>query len=469
MEDKILKSSIERFKRTPMPKQPPEVRIHNFNEVALGFTPEQAINEAKRCLQCPEPKCIGGCPVEIDIPSFIKQVAEGDFEAAIKTIRKTDSLPAITGRVCPQEVQCEGVCVLAKRNAPIAIGALERFVADYELSKGGSKVIEVAEKTGRKVAVVGSGPAGLTVAGDLAKLGHEVTIFEALHAPGGVLAYGIPEFRLPKSILNTEVNYVKQLGAEIKLDVVIGRTLTIEELFEIGFNAVFIGTGAGSPKFLNIPGEELNGVYSANEFLTRCNLMKAYKFGEYDTPIKVGENVTVVGAGNTAMDSARTALRLGAASVTIVYRRTEAEMPARAEEIENAKEEGVKLQLLTNPIKLLGENGWVKRMECIKMQLGEADESGRRRPVPIPNSNFYFDTDQVIIAIGRYPNPIIAQTTKGLEVTKDGLIITDELGRTSRKGIWAGGDIVTGEATVISAMGAGKKAAKDIHKYLMKL
>lgn len=464
-----MKSSIERFKRTPMPKQPPEVRIHNFNEVALGFTPEQAINEAKRCLQCPEPKCIGGCPVEINIPLFIKQIAEGDFEAAIKTIRETNNLPAITGRVCPQEVQCEGVCVLAKRNAPIAIGALERFVADYELSKGGPKVIEVAKKTGKKVAIVGSGPAGLTVAGDLAKLGHEVTIFEALHAPGGVLAYGIPEFRLPKSILNAEVNYVKKLGVEIMLDVVIGRTLTIEELFEMGFNAIFIGTGAGSPKFLNIPGEELNGVYSANEFLTRCNLMKAYKFGEYDTPIKIGENVTVVGAGNTAMDSARTALRLGAASVTIVYRRTEAEMPARAEEIENAKEEGVKFQLLTNPIKLIGENGWVKRMECIKMQLGEADESGRRRPVPIPNSNFYFDTDQVIIAIGRYPNPIIAQTTKGLKVTKDGLIITDEHCRTSRKGIWAGGDIVTGEATVISAMGAGKKAAKDIHEYLMKI
>lgn len=461
-----MSRAADRFKRVPMPKQPPERRVKNFDEVALGYGPEQAMAEARRCLQCANPQCVKGCPVEVDIPLFVKQVAEGDFEEAIRTVRRTNNLPAVTGRVCPQEVQCEGACVLSRRGAPIAIGALERFVADHELSKGGPKAAAPQKTAEGKVAVVGSGPAGLTAAGDLAKLGHEVTIFEALHAPGGVLAYGIPEFRLPKYILKAEVEYVKRLGVEIKTNVVVGRTLTVDELFEEGFSAVFIGTGAGSPRFLNIPGEELNGVYSANEFLTRCNLMRAYRFGEYDTPVKVGEEVAVVGAGNTAMDSARTALRLGAKTVTIVYRRTEAEMPARAEEVGNAKEEGVKFRLLTNPVRILGEGGWVKRMECVRMRLGEPDESGRRRPIPVPGSNFLLDVDEVVVAIGRYPNPIIPQTTRGLKVGRGGLILADERGRTSRPGVWAGGDVVTGEATVISAMGAGRRAAKDIHEFL---
>ena len=456
----------DRFKRAPMRKRPPHERVRDFHEVALGFTEEEALAEAARCLQCPNPTCIPGCPVEIDIKSFIGFIRMGDFDAAIRKIKEKNNLPGICGRVCPQEVQCEEACVLNRRGAPIAIGALERFAADYERSKGLIKA-ERGESTGMRVAVIGSGPAGLTAAGDLARLGHEVTIFEALHAPGGVLTYGIPEFRLPKSIVRDEIEYVKSLGVKLMTNVIVGRTITLDEIFDMGFQAVFIGTGAGSPKFLYIPGENLNGVYSANEFLTRCNLMKAYLFNGYDTPIYVGRRVAVIGAGNVAMDAARTALRLGAEEVTIVYRRSEAEMPARVEEIRNAEEEGVRFQTLTVPVRLLGEDGWVKRMECMRMRLGEPDETGRRRPIPVEGSNFLLEADMVIVAIGQNPNPTLTRSVEGLAVDREGLIITDENGRTSIPGVWAGGDIVTGEATVISAMGAAKRAAMDIHRYLM--
>ena len=459
---KIRKESVS------MPKQKPEVRKHNFNEVALGYTEEQAVAEAERCLQCPKPQCVGGCPVEIEIPAFIKLIKEHKFEKAIKKVKEKNSLPAICGRVCPQEEQCQQQCVMGKAGEPVSIGRLERFVADYEMKKG-VKTPQKQPPIGKKIAVIGAGPAGLTVAADLAKLGHEVVIFEALHKPGGVLVYGIPEFRLPKKIVAAEADYVGKLGATIKPNALIGRLFTIPELLKKRFDAVFIGTGAGLPRFLRLPGENLGGIYSANEFLIRVNLMKSYGFPEYDTPIRIGKKVAVVGAGNVAMDSARSALRLGAEKVYIVYRRSRKEMPARAEEIENAEEEGIIFKLLTNPTRFFGdEKGWVKQMECIKMQLGEPDESGRRSPVPVEDSEFLMDVDTVIIAVGRTPNPIIQRTTEGLKTTKWGTIVVDETtGKTNLEGVYAGGDIVTGEATVISAMGAGKKAARAIHEYLM--
>lgn len=456
-------------KAVPMPKQGPKVRARNFNEVAVGYTEEMALEEAARCLNCPKPQCVAGCPVELDIPNFIKLIKEKKYDEAARKVKEKNSLPAICGRVCPQEEQCQKLCVLCKIGEPTAIGRLERFVADYEQSK--SVVVPPLPKpTGKKVAIIGAGPAGLTVAADLAKLGHEAVIFEALHVPGGVLVYGIPEFRLPKRVVKAEADYIKQLGVKIQSDALIGRLHTIEDLFKKGFDAIFIGTGAGLPQFLRIPGENLGGVYSANEFLIRINLMKAYLFPEYDTPIRIGKKVAVIGGGNVAMDSARSALRLGAEEVWIIYRRSREELPARAEEIENAEEEGIKFQFLTNPIRFIGdEHGWVKGMECIKMELGEPDASGRRRPVPIKRSEFIMDIDTVVVAVGRTPNPIIQSTTKGLETTKWGTIIADEkTGQTSIQGVFAGGDIVTGEATVISAMGAGKRAARAIHEYLMK-
>jgi len=453
----------------PIPKQKPEVRRRNFNEVALGYTEEQAKEEANRCLQCPKPQCIQGCPVEIEIPAFIKLLREGKFEEAIAKIKEKNSLPAICGRVCPQEEQCQKFCVVGKVGEPVSIGRLERFLADWERTKG-IKVPEKAPPTGKKVAVIGAGPAGLTVAADLAKLGHKIVIFEALHLPGGVLVYGIPEFRLPKSIVQAEVDYIKKLGVDLKLGYLIGRTFTIPELMKYrGFDAVFIGSGAGLPQFMGLPGENLGGIYSANEFLIRVNLMKSYAFPEYDTPIRIGKHVVVIGGGNVAMDSARSALRLGAEEVCIVYRRSREELPARKEEIENAEEEGIICKFLATPTRFIGdEKGWVKQMECICMELGAPDESGRRRPVPVKGSEFVMDTDTVIVAIGRTPNPIIQRTTEGLEVTKWGTIVADENGKTSIEGVYAGGDIVTGEATVISAMGAGKKAARAIHEFLMR-
>ncbi|RLI42316.1 glutamate synthase (NADPH), homotetrameric [Candidatus Bathyarchaeota archaeon] len=453
-----------------MPKQKPKDRIHNFNEVALGYTVEQAVAEAERCLQCPKPQCIQGCPVDLDIPAFIKEIKEKNFDAAIKKVKEKNSLPAICGRVCPQETQCQKFCILGKKGDPLSIGRLERFVADYELQKGVTAPPRSRSSVGGKVAIVGSGPAGLTAAADLAKLGHEVVMFEALHVPGGVLMYGIPEFRLPKKIVQAEVDYVKKLGVDIRTNQMIGRLYTIDELFEQGFDAIFIGTGAGLPRFMRIPGENLGGIYSANEFLIRVNLMKAYMFPEYDTPIRVGKKVAVIGGGNVAMDSARSALRLGAEEVWIVYRRSRKEMPARLEEIENAEEEGIKFKFLTNPVKFLGDKtGWVTGIECIAMQLGEPDESGRRRPIPIKGSEFVMDADTVIIAIGQTPNPIIQRTTKGLKTTKWGTIVVNEkTGKTTRKGVYAGGDVVSGAATVISAMGAGKKAARSIHRYLLR-
>ncbi len=455
-------------KKHPMPEQDPNERIKNFNEVPLGYDERTAIEEAKRCLEC-KPKegqkiCVDGCPVGVDIPRFIRCIKEGKFDEAIKVIKEKNSLPAICGRVCPYENQCEGFCTLGKKFEPVAIGRLERFVADYERERG--YVVKKPEPKGKKVAVVGSGPAGLTVAADLAKLGYGVTIFEALHAPGGVLVYGIPEFRLPKRIVQAEVDYVKALGVEIKTDVVVGKTVTMEELLE-EFDAVFVGTGAGLPKFMGVPGENLNGIYSANEFLTRINLMKAYEFPEYHTPIWVGKRVATIGAGNVSMDCARNALRLGAEESIIVYRRSEAEMPARKEEIEHAKEEGVKFMFLTLPKRYLGdEHGWVKKMECIRMKLGEPDASGRRRPVPIPGSEFELEVDTVVVAIGQSPNPLLPRSTPGLKTTKWGTIMVDEEGRTSLERVWAAGDIATGEATVILAMGGGKKAAASIHRYL---
>jgi glutamate synthase (NADPH/NADH) small chain len=454
---------------TPMPKQKPEVRRRNFNEVALGYSEEQAKEEANRCLQCPKPQCIAGCPVEIRIPAFIKLMREGKYEEAIAEIKKKNALPAICGRVCPQEEQCQKLCVLGKAGDPVSIGRLERFLADWE-RKRGVAIPERAPKTGKKAAVIGAGPAGLTAAADLAKLGHDVMVFEALHLPGGVLVYGIPEFRLPKSIVQAEVDYIQKLGVDLRLGYLVGRTYTIPELLKSrGFDAVFIGTGAGLPQFMGVPGENLGGIYSANEFLIRVNLMKAYAFPTYDTPIRIGKHVVVIGGGNVAMDSARSALRLGAEEVCIVYRRSREELPARKEEVENAEEEGIICKFLANPTRFIGdEKGWVKAMECICMELGPPDESGRRRPIPVKDSEFIMDTDTVIIAIGRTPNPIIQRTTEGLEVTKWGTIVANENGQSSLEGVYAGGDIVTGEATVISAMGAGKKAARAIHKYLMK-
>lgn len=454
-----------RKKKHEMPEQDAKERINNFDEVPLGYDAETAVAEAKRCLQCKNKPCMDGCPVEIDIPGFIDCIAEENFQKAIEVIKEKNSLPAVTGRVCPYENQCEGECTLGKAGEPVAIGRLERFVADYERKKGMS-IPETPESTGHKVAVVGSGPAGLTCAVDLAKMGHEVTIFEALHSSGGVLQYGIPEFRLPKEILEAEVAYIQKLGVNIQYDVVVGKTLSVKELLE-DFDAVFVGTGAGLPRWLNIPGENLAGVYSANEFLTRINLMRAYKFPKHDTPINVGDHVATFGAGNVAMDCARTALRMGAEKSYIIYRRSENEMPARNEEIEHAKEEGVIFKLLRNPVRFLGdEEGRVNKVELIKMELGEPDESGRRRPIPIDNSETMLDIDTAVIAIGQNPNPLIPGSMEDLNVGKWGNIEADDDGRTNIAGLFAGGDIVTGAATVILAMGAGKRAARAIDKYI---
>ena len=454
--------------REPMPVQDPKIRIQNFDEVALGYSREQARREAARCLQCKKKPCVDGCPVEIDIPAFIARIKEGDFMGAIHKIKEKNNLPAVCGRVCPQEEQCEQVCVLEKKGQPIAIGRLERFAADYEFSQGDIRTPELPPKTGKRVAVIGAGPAGLTVAGDLSKMGHEVTVFEALHKAGGVLVYGIPEFRLPKSIVQVEVDYVRKLGAEIKPNMIVGQTMSVDGLLNNGYDAVFIGTGAGLPYFLGVPGENLNGVYSANEFLTRNNLMKAYLFPEYDTPVRVADRVAVVGGGNVAMDAARVAKRLGAEHVYLVYRRSRTEMPAREEEIHHAEEEAIEFRLLTNPVRIIGDdNGWVKAIECIKMELGEPDASGRRRPVPIKGSEYHIEVEVVVAAIGQGPNPLLTQSTKDLELTKWGNIVADEeTCKTSKKGVFAGGDIVTGAATVILAMGAGKKAAVAIDQYL---
>ncbi|UCE43390.1 MAG: bifunctional dihydroorotate dehydrogenase B NAD binding subunit/NADPH-dependent glutamate synthase [Candidatus Aminicenantes bacterium] len=455
-------------KREPMPKQDPKMRIQNFDEVALGYTREQAMREASRCLQCKKAFCVAGCPVDIDIPAFVAKIKEGDFMGAIHKIKEKNSLPAVCGRVCPQEEQCEVECILGKKKDPVAIGRLERFVADYEFNQGETRVPKLPESTGKRIAVIGAGPAGLTVAGELCKIGHGVTVFEALHAPGGVLVYGIPEFRLPKWIVQRESDYIGKLGADIKVSYIVGKAKTVDQLLEDGYDAVFIGTGAGLPYFLNIPGENLNGVYSANEFLTRVNLMKAYLFPEYNTPIRLGQRIAVIGGGNVAMDSARTSLRLGAEKVYLVYRRSREEMPAREEEIENAFEEGIESRLLTNPVRILGDDrGWVKGLECVQMELTEPDDSGRRRPVAIEGSEHVIDVDMVVVAIGQGPNPLLTSTTPDLKLTKWGNIVADEeTGRTSKKGVFAGGDIVSGAATVILAMGAGKNAAQSIDQYL---
>ena len=461
-------------KKHEMPTQAPEVRAHNFNEVALGYSEETALAEAGRCLNCKNRPCVSGCPVNIHIPEFIAKVKEGDFEAAYQIINQTSSLPAVCGRVCPQENQCEKYCTLAKKFEAVGIGRLERFVADWHNAHAAEKA-QAPAPNGHKVAVVGSGPSGLTCAGDLAKKGYKVSVFEALHTAGGVLVYGIPEFRLPKSIVAKEVQTLKDLGVDIETNVIIGKTLTVDELFEMGYEAVFIGSGAGLPNFMNIPGEALKGVYSANEFLTRSNLMKAY-LEDPKTPIMKGGKVAVVGGGNVAMDAARTALRLGAEKVYIVYRRSMEELPARKEEVEHAQEEGIDFRLLHNPVEILGynnpddprdpKNGFVTGIRCVKMELGEPDASGRRRPVAIPGSEFDLDVTAVIMAIGTSPNPLIKSTTEGLEVNPKGGIIINEDGLTTREGVYAGGDAVTGAATVISAMGAGKLAAKSIDEYL---
>ena len=455
------------YKCRPMPKQEPFERIRNFDEVALGYTESLALEEAGRCLNCKKPQCREGCPVAVNIPSFIKCIADGDFVQGIKRIKETNALPAVCGRVCPQEEQCEQQCLLGKKGDPVSIGRLERFLADWEASKGKIEKPEMAPANGKRVGIVGSGPAGITVANDLALLGYEVSIFEALHEAGGVLTYGIPEFRLPKAIVKREVEYVKSLGVKLHLDYIVGKTKKMESMLR-EFDAVFIGAGAGLPWFLGIDGENLNGVYSANEYLTRCNLMKGYRFPAYDTPIKRPARVAVVGGGNVAMDSARTALRLGADEARIVYRRSRHELPARLEEVENAEEEGVIFNFLTLPIRLIGnEQGWLTEIECLKMELGEPDKSGRRSPIPVKGSEFRMKIDAVVCAIGNSPNPLIPMTTPGLSVGRKGNIeADDETGRTSLDGIWAGGDVVTGAATVISAMGAGRKAAKSIHEAL---
>ena len=458
--------------RHAMPEQPADVRRHNFEEVALGYDEATAIEEAKRCLNCPKPRCVEGCPVNIYIPKFVHAVSEGDFASAIKIIKEKSSLPAVCGRVCPQEKQCESRCVLGIKGEPVAIGRLERFVADYAREHGLDKIdeTEIIEKNGKKVAIIGSGPSGLACAGVLAQKGYDVTIFEVLHAAGGVLMYGIPQFRLPKEIVQHEIDGLKQMGVHVQTNAIIGRTFTIDELMkEEGFNAVYIATGAGLPHFMHIEGEELNGVYAANEFLTRVNLMKAYTFPKAATPVYIGKKVAVVGGGNVAMDAARTAMRLGAEHVYIVYRRGEDELPARKEEVGHAKEEGIEFYLLNNPVRVVGDDkGWVTGLECVKMELGEADASGRRSPVAVKNSNHVLEVDEVVMAIGQGPNPLISQTTPDLAVNKRGNIVADENGATSMPGVYAGGDIVTGAATVISAMGAGKKAAAAIDEYLMK-
>jgi len=450
-----------------MKDQNPKERIKNFNEVALGYTPEEAIREAARCLNCKKPICIQGCPVEIDIPAFITQIKQGNFDKAYQILREKNNLPAICGRVCPQETQCEKICVLAKKSRPVDIGSLERFASDWAISKGIGHASRHASASREKIALIGSGPAGLTAAADLARMGYRPTIFESLHASGGVLRYGIPEFRLPKKILDTEIGYLKELGIEVEVNMVIGKIKTIEELRKDGFKAFFIGTGAGLPYFLGIEGENLNGVYSANEFLTRANLMKAYRFPEYDTPLNVGKRVAVIGAGNVAVDSARVAKRIGAREVYIIYRRSEVEMPARLAEIKHAREEGIKFELLTNPIKIFGDDcGWVKKMTCVRNRLGEPDSSGRRRPLAIPGSEFDFDCDTVVVAIGQGPNPLLISAIPGLKLNKRGNVEADSDGRTSIDDIFAGGDIVSGAATVIEAMGAGKRAARAIDQFV---
>ena len=452
--------------RVPVREQDPKVRATNFEEVCYGYNAEEAQLEASRCLNCKNPRCVGACPVSVKIPTFVSLVAEGKFADAASVIAEDSSLPAICGRVCPQETQCEGSCILGIKGESVAIGKLERFVADWSRENGGVKPV-VAPANGHKVAVIGSGPAGLACASDLAKLGYDVTIFEALHRAGGVLEYGIPEFRLPKDkVVAAEIAAVKALGVKIETNVIAGRTVTIDSLLdEEGFAAVFVGSGAGLPRFMNIPGEHFNGVFSANEFLTRNNLMKAYR-SDYDTPIRAGKKAVVVGGGNVAMDAARTALRLGA-ETTIVYRRTENELPARKEEVHHAKEEGIQFAMLTNPVEVIGdENGWVKAVKCIRMELGEPDESGRRSPIEVPGSEFEIETDTVIMSLGTSPNPLIAKTTKGLETNRRGCLVADENGATTRPGVFAGGDAVTGAATVILAMGAGRKAAAAIHEYI---
>ena len=460
-----------------MKKQAVTDRIKNFNEVALGFSETEAVAEAKRCLVCKKPKCVAGCPVGIDIPGFIVKITEKDFEGAARVLRDKNSLPAVCGRVCPQEDQCEKECVLGKKDRAINIGALERFAADWSMANSPQSTVHSPQKkrpstvdrrpSTTKVAVIGAGPAGLTCAADLAKMGYSVTIFESLHKPGGVLVYGIPNFRLPKDIIDVEVDYIKSLGVGLQLNMVIGKSVTVDELKKEGYKAFFIGTGAGLPYFLGIEGENLNGVYSANEFLTRINLMKAYLFPEYDTPVKVGRKAGVIGAGNVAMDAARCALRMGAEEVSIIYRRSEVEMPARVDEIENAKEEGIKFELLTNPTRIFGnKDGWVEKIECTRNELGPPDDSRRRRPVPIKGSEFVMDIDTIVCAIGQGPNPLLLSTIPDMKLTKKGNIAADDAGKTSMAGIWAGGDIVTGAATVILAMGAGKQAARAIDKYL---
>ena len=455
-----------RIPRVPVREQDPKVRATNFEEVCYGYNVEEARLEASRCLNCKNPRCVAACPVSVKIPEFIAKVAEGDFSTAAAVIAQDSSLPAICGRVCPQETQCEGSCILGIKSEPVAIGKLERFVADWNRQNGGV-ALEAVPSNGHKIAVIGSGPAGLACASDLAKLGYEVTIFEALHRAGGVLVYGIPEFRLPNDeVVEAEINAVKALGVKIETNVVAGRTVKIDDLLDKeGFDAVFVGSGAGLPKFMGIPGENLNGVCSANEFLTRNNLMKAYR-SDYMTPIHAGKKVVVVGGGNVAMDAARTALRLGA-ETTIVYRRTENELPARREEVHHAKEEGIQFAMLTNPVEILGdEKGWVRAVKCIRMELGEPDESGRRSPVAVPGSEFEIETETVIMSLGTSPNPLIARTTAGLETNRRGCLVADENGATTREGVFAGGDAVTGAATVILAMGAGRKAAAAIHEYV---
>ena len=453
--------------RTAMPEQPAKLRATNFDEVTLGYDQEMATLEASRCIQCKKPKCVVGCPVGIDIAAFIKLIGEGDPAGAIAKLKETTSFPAVCGRVCPQEEQCEQRCILGLKHEPVAIGRLERFAADWEFANGSSGKPAIAPKKGKHVGVVGSGPAGLTCAGELAKMGYDVTIYEALHKPGGVLVYGIPEFRLPKAIVQRECDYVESLGVEFKLDYVIGRTLTVDQMLADGHDAIFLANGAGLPTFMDIPGENLNGVYSANEFLTRSNLMKAYRFPEYDTPITVGKKVAVIGAGNVAMDSARTALRLGA-EVHLIYRRSHDEMPARNEEIHHAEEEGIILDLLANPTQIIGDDqGWVHEIEVIDMELGEPDDSGRRRPVPKAGSERRIQVDAVIVSVGTKANPLLTRSTSGLDLTRRGNIVADEATlATSKEGVFAGGDIVTGSATVILAMGAGKTAARSIDRYL---
>jgi len=453
--------------KMPMPEQPPAERVRNYDEVPLGYSAEQAVAEAQRCLQCARPGCMDGCPVGIDIKGFLAHVADGDFRAAVNLLKETNALPAVTGRVCPQEEQCEGACALCKRYESVGIGRLERFVADWEAEQGPPEYPDLPPSTGKRVAVVGSGPAGITVAADLVKLGHAVTIFEALHEAGGVLVYGIPEFRLPKAIVRREIEYVCHLGVKLVKDFVVGSTATVDELLE-EFDAVFLGTGAGLPWFLDVPGENLKGIYSANEYLTRANLMKAYLFPEYDTPIVRGKRVVTIGGGNVAMDAARTALRLGADASMIVYRRSREEMPCREEEIHHAVEEGVELNLLLTPVAFHGdENGWVSELECVRNELGEPDASGRRRPVEVPDSNFRIPIDLVVVAIGQSPNPLIPASTPGLETGRRGVVeVEPESMKTSKRGVFAGGDVATGGATVILAMGQGRVAAAAIHQYL---